>query len=117
MVEQPRQITEVGVVTSAKMQKTIKVVVERRRQHPFYRKYVTKRTSYFAHDEGQVAKEGDVVEIAQSRPLSKKKRWRLVRVVEKPVPPQVDEVVAGVVTEPGDVDASTGETEAVSESE
>jgi len=81
MAERPRRVTEVGVVTSTKMQKTIKVLVERRRQHPLYKKYVRQRTVYFAHDEAEVAKEGDWVEIVQTRPLSKRKRWRLLRVL------------------------------------
>ncbi len=81
MAEQPRRITEVGVVTSTKMQKTIKVQVGRRRLHPRYGKYLRQRTVYLAHDEREVAREGDRVEIIQSRPLSKHKRWRLLRVL------------------------------------
>ncbi len=85
MAEQPRRITEVGVVTSTKMQKTIKVRVGRRRLHPRYGKYLRRRTVYLAHDEREVAREGDRVEIIQSRPLSKQKRWRLLRVLGEPV--------------------------------
>jgi len=85
MADQPRRRTvEVGVVTSAKMEKTIKVEVERRRQDPRYKKYIRRRTVYFARDEGRVAREGDWVEIIPSRPLSKRVRWRLVRVLPAP---------------------------------
>ncbi len=72
-----------GVVTSDKMQKTITVLVTRTFQHPKYKKFVRKHAKYHAHDEQGLAKEGDRVEIASCRPLSKLKRWRLVRVVEK----------------------------------
>jgi len=85
MAEQPRRRTvEVGVVTSAKMEKTIKVEVERRRQHPRYKKYMRRRTVYFARDENRTAREGDWVEIVPSRPLSKRVRWRLLRVLAGP---------------------------------
>ncbi len=81
MAEQPRRITEVGVVTSTRMQKTVKVLVERQRQDPRYKKYVRQRTVYLADDQGEVAQEGDWVEIVQTRPVSKRKRWRLLRVL------------------------------------
>jgi ribosomal protein uS17 len=85
MTDEPRRrIVEVGVVTSAKMEKTIKVEVEHRRQHPRYKKYLRRRTVYFARDEGRVAREGDWVEIVASRPLSKRVRWRLLRVLAGP---------------------------------
>ncbi len=85
MAEQPRRVVQVGVVTSARMQKTVKVLVERRRQVPRYKKYVSERTTYLAHDEQGVAREGDWVEIVQTRPLSRRKRWRLLRVLAGPV--------------------------------
>lgn len=72
-----------GVVTSNKMAKTITVLVTRTFQHPKYKKFVRKDAKYHAHDEQGLAKEGDRVEIQACRPLSKLKRWRLVRVVEK----------------------------------
>lgn len=71
-----------GVVSSAKMDKTITVEVERRFAHPKYGKFVRTHKKYHAHDETSEASVGDVVEIASTRPLSKLKRWRLVRVVE-----------------------------------
>jgi small subunit ribosomal protein S17 len=75
----------VGVVTSDKMQKTITVVVERLEKHPVYKKYVRKRTVLKAHDEKNEAKVGAVVEVEFARPLSKTKRWTLLRVVRQGV--------------------------------
>ncbi len=73
----------VGVVTSAKATKTITVVIDRFVKHPVFGKYMKRATTCYAHDERSEAKEGDRVEIMSSRPLSRLKRWRLVRVVEK----------------------------------
>ncbi len=70
-----------GIVTSAKMAKTIAVEVSRRMRHPDFEKYIRRVTILKAHDEEQKAKEGDEVEIEETRPLSRTKRWRLVRVV------------------------------------
>src|SRR5262245_11614047 len=72
---------KVGIVTSAKMQKTIVVEVRRRVAHPVYKRIVTKRSKFMAHDEHGKAKEGDMVRIAESRPLSKSKRWMLKEVI------------------------------------
>jgi small subunit ribosomal protein S17 len=72
-----------GMVTSNKMQKTVVVQVDRKVRHPLYEKFVSRRTKLYAHDENNEAKVGDVVEITQTRPLSKLKNWRLVRVVQK----------------------------------
>jgi small subunit ribosomal protein S17 len=71
-----------GIVSSAKMDKTIAVSVERRFAHPKYGKSVRSHKKYYAHDEGNTASVGDTVEIVATRPLSKLKRWRLVRIVE-----------------------------------
>src|SRR6266852_3980195 len=68
---------KVGIVTSAKMQKTIVVEVHRRVQHPVYKRIITKRSKFMAHDEHGKAHEGDTVRIVESRPLSKNKRWTL----------------------------------------
>ena len=70
------------MVTSDKMDKTISILIERRVRHPLYDKVIRKFTKVMVHDEENLAKEGDKVEIAETRPLSKKKRWMLVRVVE-----------------------------------
>ncbi|MBI5363428.1 MAG: 30S ribosomal protein S17 [Planctomycetes bacterium] len=74
-----------GVVTSDKMAKTITVEVVRTYRHPKYSKYLRVKKKYHAHDEEGEAKTGDRVELAACRPMSKLKRWRLVRVVERGV--------------------------------
>ncbi len=73
----------VGVVTSAKMQKTIVVKVTRTAQHPLYVRVIRSAKKYYAHDENGEARPGDTVRIVASRPLSKLKRWRLVEVVSR----------------------------------
>lgn len=75
--------TVVGTVVSAKMKDTITVREERNVPHPLYGKYVRKATKYYAHDAGNTAHEGDVVEIAHTRPISKLKNWRLLRIVRR----------------------------------
>lgn len=78
----PKRVS-IGVVTSDRMSKTRRVEIRRKVRHPLYGKYVSKRTVCYVHDEDDQSAEGDTVEIIESRPLSKKKRWRLVRVVAK----------------------------------
>ena len=75
--------TRVGIVVSNKMEKTITVAIERKVQHPIYKKYFKKTTKLLAHDEKRQCGIGDRVKIMETRPLSKLKRWRLVEVVEK----------------------------------
>lgn len=75
--------TKVGVVESDARAKTRKVVVSSMDKHPKYGKYIRKRTVLHVHDEANESKLGDVVEVAQCRPISKTKSWRLLRVVEK----------------------------------
>ena len=77
------QRTLTGTVVSNKMDKTIAVVVERLVKHPQYGKYVRRSTKLLAHDEGNACQEGDVVAIAETRPLSKRKAWRLVEIVKR----------------------------------
>lgn len=72
-----------GTVVSNKMQKTLVVQVDRKVRHPVYEKFVSKRTKLYAHDESGEAGIGDTVEVMQTRPISKLKCWRLVRVVQK----------------------------------
>jgi small subunit ribosomal protein S17 len=72
-----------GTVTSNKMQKTVVVQVDRKVRHPLYEKFVPQRTKLYAHDENNEAKIGDIVEVTQTRPYSKLKNWRLVRIVQK----------------------------------
>ena len=78
-----RRNTKVGVVTSNKMQKTIVVSVERRVPHPLYRRIITKTSKFLAHDENNTCSVGDTVSIVETRPLSKRKRWRLLEVIRK----------------------------------
>ena len=75
--------TREGSVVSDRMDKTVEVSVERRFAHPLYGKQVTRHKKYYAHDEQNEARVGDVVRITETRPLSKKKRWRLVEVVRR----------------------------------
>jgi len=76
---------KVGNVVSAKMAKTIVVEVTRRVSHPVYKRIVSKRKKFYAHDEKQQAKVGDVVRIVECRPLSKLKRWQLKEILRKAV--------------------------------
>ncbi|PIO46961.1 MAG: 30S ribosomal protein S17 [[Chlorobium] sp. 445] len=80
-----RQISakKIGKVISDKMQKSIVVAIERRVQHPIYKKYFRKTTKIMAHDEHNDAKIGDVVRIVETRPLSKRKAWTLAEIVER----------------------------------
>jgi len=78
-----RRKTRIGLVVSNKMEKSIIVSIERRLKHPIYKKYFKKTTRFMAHDQNNVANIGDIVKIMETRPLSAKKRWRLVEVVEK----------------------------------
>ncbi len=83
--------TEIGVVTSDKMTKTRRIVVERLVPHPKYGKLLRRRTVCHAHDETNASHMGDLVEIMETRPLSKLKRWRIVRVVR----PGAQQALAG----------------------
>ncbi len=83
MEERGIRKTRVGVVTSNKMDKSITVSVERKLKHPIYGKFVKKTKKFLAHDEANECKEGDLVKIMETRPLSKRKRWRLMEVIEK----------------------------------
>jgi small subunit ribosomal protein S17 len=78
--------TLTGRVVSDKMNKTVTVLVERRVKHPLYGKIVMKSAKYHAHDEGNECKEGDLVEIAATRKLSKTKAWRVLSILEKAQP-------------------------------
>lgn len=75
----------VGRVVGSRMNRTITVLVERREQHPLYRKYVRRSTKLHAHDEENACNEGDTVRIEECRPLSKTKSWRLVEILERAV--------------------------------
>jgi small subunit ribosomal protein S17 len=102
-VQRPLLRTIQGVVASDKGDKTIKVVVEYQQKHPKYGKYLKRRTVLHAHDEKNDAKEGDTVQIAECRPLSKTKHHRLLKIVqrapEKAVQVSAEEVMTGKAPE------------------
>ncbi len=77
-----KRAEKVGIVSSDKMMKTVTVRVDRLVKHPVYRKYVKKRKKFMAHDE-MGAKVGDKVKIVETRPLSARKRWRVVEIIQK----------------------------------
>ena len=83
MLERSKRKIFVGDVVSDKMDKSITVRVQRRFRHPLYGKYVTKSTKFMAHDEKNESQIGDTVRIMEVRPLSRRKRWRLVEIVKK----------------------------------
>jgi len=74
---------KIGVVVSDKMEKSIVVMVERRVKHPKYGKFLKKTSKFMAHDETNESHIGDTVRIAETRPLSKDKCWRLVEIIER----------------------------------
>jgi small subunit ribosomal protein S17 len=74
---------KIGIVISNKMEKSIVVEVERKIKHPKYGKFVKKSSSFMAHDDKKECSEGDKVRIAETRPISKNKCWRLVEIIEK----------------------------------
>lgn len=83
MSERGLRKTRTGRVTSAKMDKTVVVTVDRLVQHPYYGKIIKRRSKLYAHDAEHGCREGDVVRVVEMRPLSKLKRWRVVEIVQK----------------------------------
>ncbi len=83
LMERKLRKERIGVVGSNKMDKTIIVAVEKKEKHPLYGKFVKKTTKFVAHDEKNECGEGDTVLIMETRPLSKTKNWRVVKIVEK----------------------------------
>jgi len=75
--------TRVGLVTSSKMDKSITVSIERKIQHPIYGKSLKRTKKFVAHDEENTCNEGDTVKIMETRPISKRKKWRVVEVLER----------------------------------
>ena len=78
---QARRTTKMGVVVGNKMKKTVSVLIERQVRHPLYKKIIKRKKKFFAHDEYEKCKIGDVVKIVETRPLSKRKRWRVLEIV------------------------------------
>ena len=85
----------VGVVVSDRMDKTVVVAVDKLVRHPLYKKVIRKTSKFYAHDENNECRVGDIVEIMETRPLSKLKRWRVVRIIQRakvPLPVAREEV-------------------------
>jgi small subunit ribosomal protein S17 len=82
-IERNRRKVREGIVVSTKMDKTVVVSVVDRVQHPRYRKTLQRTTRLFAHDEANEVREGDRVRLAETRPMSRNKRWRVVEVLER----------------------------------
>jgi small subunit ribosomal protein S17 len=78
-----RRKTQIGYVVSTRMSKTIVVEISRQKAHRMYRRVVAKSKKFYAHDEENAARVGDVVKIEETRPLSKLKRWRLLEIVRR----------------------------------
>lgn len=83
MSERGNKKTQIGIVVSDKMDKTVVVRVERKVKHAVYSKYIRRSVKYKAHDEDNSCKAGDRVVIVESRPLSKDKRWKVRQIIEK----------------------------------
>jgi len=81
--ERAQRRTRTGKVVSDRMNKSITVAVDRQVKHSIYNKFITKTTKYMVHDENDEAREGDTVLIMSTRPLSRRKSWRLVEVLER----------------------------------
>jgi small subunit ribosomal protein S17 len=93
---QSRRNEKVGQVVSTKMQKTIVVEVEMRKAHPKYKRVMKLSKKFYAHDENNTARIGDMVRIRETRPLSKLKRWNLEEIVRRSALAQVEEAAADV---------------------
>ncbi|MGQ9673038.1 MAG: 30S ribosomal protein S17 [Candidatus Aminicenantales bacterium] len=78
---QKRKTTKVGVVIGKKMKKTVMVLVERQLRHPLYKKIIRRKKKFLAHDEYEKCKLGDVVRIVETRPISRRKRWRVTEIL------------------------------------
>src|ERR1700756_4368610 len=91
-----RRNEKVGTVVSTKMQKTIVVEVEMRKAHPKYKRVMKTNKKFYAHDEQNSARVGDVVRIPETRPLSKLKRWQLEEIVRRSALAQVEDTAAVV---------------------
>jgi small subunit ribosomal protein S17 len=85
MENTPRNLraVRIGTVVSDAMDKTVIVRIDRRIQHPLYKRIISRSSKLYAHDEGNECKAGDVVKVMSTRPLSKTKRWRVTEIVER----------------------------------
>jgi len=75
--------SKIGIVISDKMNKSRVIAVERHLRHPLYGKYIKKTSKFMVHDEKNESHEGDLIKVMETRPLSKRKRWRLIEIIEK----------------------------------
>lgn len=82
-VERKSRKERIGIVTSARMDKSIVISIERQVKHPIYGKFIKKTSKLMAHDEENTAGQGDTVRIMETKPYSKNKRWRLVEIIER----------------------------------
>ena len=81
IILEKRKTAKVGTVISKKMKKTVTVLVKRQVRHPLYKKIMSRKKTFLAHDEYEKCKIGDVVKIVETRPISKRKRWRVLEIV------------------------------------
>ncbi|HDQ26013.1 MAG TPA: 30S ribosomal protein S17 [bacterium] len=95
MEQKSKRRLEEGVVVSNKMEKTVRVSIVRTVMHPLYKKYVRRTTKIMAHDEKKECAPGDTVEIKEVRPISKNKKWMVVRVLKKAAAGQMEEIKDG----------------------
>lgn len=82
-MERANRKTKIGVVSSDKMEKSRVILIERYVKHPLYKKYVRKTSKFMAHDDANESHEGDTVRIMETRPLSARKRWRIVEILQR----------------------------------
>jgi len=78
---QKRKTTKIGVVVAKKTKKTVTVKVERQLRHPLYKKIIKRQKKFLAHDEYEKCKVGDIVRIIETRPISRRKRWRVLEII------------------------------------
>ena len=83
MAERSNKKEKVGMVVSDKMDKTVVVAVERKTQHPLYKRVITRTSKFKAHDENNECNEGDKVKIIETRPISKQKNWKVKEIIRK----------------------------------
>jgi len=84
--EQKRKTTKLGIVVGKKMAKTVTVLVTRQVRHPLYKKTIRRKKTFLVHDETEKCKVGDVVRIVETRPISKRKTWRVLEIIGAPAP-------------------------------
>ncbi len=85
MIHQKKKVEKKGLVVGDRMEKTRVILVETLSRHPAYMKVIRKRKKFYAHDESNISKSGDIVIIRQCRPLSKLKRWKVIEILKKDV--------------------------------